>query len=298
MTNHYARMRWLHGAALVLCLCATGASAQAPAPKPPPDREQLERKLASTSSLIESSSAAKQIESSSIAAAVAQRTRARDLHRQAGEALRGGQLEAAAKMLDDASRAMFDGVRLAAPEQISGPKQRTDFDARMESTRALLEAQKRIAAEKSAGPRAGELSQRIEAMMAQASELARGGRVADARRTLDQAYLAVKAAIGGMRGGETVVRSLNFASKEEEYRYEVDRNDTHRMLVQVLLKDKRGAASVDAMVDQSLGAAARLRAQADEQAARREHESAVKTLEESTRELVKAIRSAGVYIPG
>jgi hypothetical protein len=162
----------------------------------------------------------------------------------------------------------------------------------------LLDAQKRIAAEKNAGPRAGELSQRIESLIAQADEMARGGRMADARRTLDDAYMAVRAAIGGMRGGETVVRSLNFANKEEEYRYEVDRNDTHRMLVQVLLKDKRGAAGVDAMVDQSLVASAKLRTQADEQASRREHEAAVKTLEESTRELVKAIRGAGVYIPG
>ena len=287
------RRKSLHGAVITLCLCATGVFAQAP----PANREQLDRKLVSTATLIESSSAAKQIESSGVAGAAAQRGRARDLHRQAGEALRGGQLEAAAKLLDEASRAMFQGVRLAAPEQIAGPKQRTDFDARMESTRALLEAQKRIAAEKSAGPRAGELSQKIESLMAEATGLARAGRVADARNTLDQAYLAVKAAIGGMRGGETVVRSLSFATKEEEYRYEIDRNDTHRMLVQVLLKDKRGGAG-DALVDQAVAASAKLRGQAENQASKRDHDTAVKTLEESTRELVKAIRGAGVYIPG
>lgn len=287
--------RWLRGAAVGLCLCASAVFAQ---DRPPPSREQLERKLTSTSTLIESSSGAKQIESSGVAAAAAQRTKARDLHRQAGEALRAGQLEAASKLLDESSRAMFDGVRLAAPQQITVSKERTDFDARMASTRALLDAQKRIATEKNAGPRASELSARIEVQMTQAEEMARGGRMTEARRTLDEAYMAVRAAIGGMRGGETVVRSLNFASKEEEYRYEVDRNDTHRMLIQVLLKDKRGGAGVDAMVDQSLGTAAKLRTQADEMAARRDHDSAVKMLEESTRELVKAIRSAGVYIPG
>jgi hypothetical protein len=294
MRLHLSR-RWSYGAGLALCLCVSGVSAQN---RPAADREQLERKLSSTSTLIESSSGAKQIESGAAPAAGAQRERARALHRQAGEALRAGQLEAAARLLDEASRAMFEAVRLASPEQISGPKQRADFDARMESTRALLDAQKRIAAEKNAGPRAGELSQRIESLMAESNELVRAGRVADGRRTLDQAYLAVKAAIGGMRGGETVVRSLNFATKEEEYRYEIDRNDTHRMLVQVLLKDKRDGAGVDAMVNQSLAAAANLRTQAEQQASRREHDSAVKTLEDSTRELVKAIRGAGVYIPG
>jgi hypothetical protein len=193
---------------------------------------------------------------------------------------------------------LFDGVRQAAPQQAATPKQRTDFDVRLESTRALLDAQKRIAAEKNAGPRAGELSQRIEVLVAQAEEMARGGRMAEARRTLDEAYMAVRAAIGGMRGGETVVRSLNFATKEEEYHYEIDRNDTHRMLVDVLLKDKRGTATIDSMVDQSLKTAADLRRDAEQQASRKDHAGAVKTLEDSTRELVKAIRGAGVYIPG
>ena len=285
---------WLRGAVAAMCLCGAAASAQN---RPPPDREQLERKLASTSTLIESSSGAKQIDSSGVAGAQSQRARARDLHRQAGEALRAGQLEAAAKLLDDASRAMFEGVRLAAPEQVVNGKQRADFDARMESTRALLDAQKRIAAEKSAGAAAGELSRRVESLMAEASELARASRLADARRTLDQAYLAVKAAIGNLRGGETVVRSLNFGSKAEEYAYEIDRNDTHLMLVQMLLKEKRGSAA-DTMVDQSVAAAGKLRAQAEQEASRRDHETAVRTLEQSTRELVKAIRGAGVYIPG
>jgi len=66
----------------------------------------------------------------------------------------------------------------------------------------------------------------------------------------------------------------------------------------VLLQDKRDAAGVDAMVERSTQAAAQLRKAADEQAARREFDAAVKTLEDSTRELVRAIRAAGVYIPG
>lgn len=286
--------RWRH-AVLALCLCAGAAQAQN---RPAPDRVQLERKLGSTAALIESSSGAKQVDASGVAAAVAQRGRARELHGAAGEALRAGRLDEAARLLDEASRAMFDAVRLAAPAQATASRDRSDFDARMESTRVLLEAHKRISAEKGAGARTAELSQRIEALVAEASELARNGRIAEGRRTLDQAYLAVKAAIGGLRGGDTVVRSLNFASKEEEYRYEIDRNDTHRMLVQVLLKDRRGNAGVDGMVESSLQAAARLRQQAEQQAGQREHARAVQTLEDSTRELVKAIRSAGVYIPG
>jgi len=291
MMNHLPRNR-LPAAALVAFIVASGALAQT---RPPPDREQLDRKLASTSTLIESSSAAQQIESSGVAAALSQRSRARDLHRQAGEAVRAGQLEAGAKLLDEASRAMIQGVRLADAEQLTARKDRIDFDARMESTRALLDAQKRIAAEK--GSKSTDVPQRVEALLAQANELSRAGRLADARRTVDQAYLAVRGEIGALRGGDTVVRSLNFADKAQEYHYEIDRNDTHRMLVQLLLKDKRGGAN-ESFVEQSVAAAALLRKQAEEQAARGDHDSAVKALEQSTRELVRAIRGGGVYIPG
>lgn len=285
----------IRGAFVALTLCAAVASA---AQTMPLDRSQLERKLTSTRTLIETSTGARQIEASGDAAAAADRTRARELHAQAGDALRSDQLEAAARLLDEASRALFAGVRKATADQLSGRKERADFEARMLSTRALLEAQRRVAAEKNSGQSARDVSNRVEKLLAEASEQARGGMMGAARRSLDQAYMAVKVSAIGLRDGDTVVRSLNFASKAEEYEYEVDRNETHRMLVDMLLKEKRGMASVGAMVDQALSAAAALRSQAEGEAARRDHEAAVKTLEQSTRELVKAIRGAGVYIPG
>lgn len=285
----------LRGAFLALALFAAVASA---AQSLPPDRSQLERKLTSTRMLIETSSGARQIDASGDADAAAHRARARELHAQAGDALRSDQLESAARLLDEASRAMIAGVRKAAADQLSGRKERADFEARMLSTRALLEAQRRIAAEKNSGSSARDVSARVEKLLADANDQARAGLLGDARRTLDQAYMAVKMSAIGLRDGDTVVRSLNFANKADEYHYEVDRNDTHRMLVDMLLKEKRGMAGVSAMVDQALAAATTLRSQAEAEAARRDHETAVKTLEQSTRELVKAIRGAGVYIPG
>jgi hypothetical protein len=90
---------------------------------------------------------------------------------------------------------------------------------------------------------------------------------------------------------------LNFASPREEFEYEVDRNDTHRMLIQVLLADRKDGAMTPAMqgfVDR----AAVLRRQADAQAQAGDHPAAIRTLEDATRELVRAIRAGGLYIPG
>lgn len=291
--NTLPASRMLRAVVSALCLCMAAATAQT---RVAPDRDQLERKLTSTSTLIETSTAARQIEASGIREANDQRAKARELHGKAGEALRAGDLEGSSKLLDESSRAFINAVRLAKPDQIADAKQRADYQARLDSTRSLLDAQKRISAEKNQA-RAGETTRQVEGMIAEAERHAQGGRLPDAKRTIDQAYLTVKAAIGSMRGGETVVRSLNFATPAEEYHYEIDRNDTHRMLVDMLLKEKRGGGT-DAMVDQAVNTAAQLRSRAEAEAARKDHPAAIKTLEESTRELVKAIRAAGVYIPG
>ncbi|HEY0825541.1 MAG TPA: hypothetical protein VGD76_17265, partial [Ramlibacter sp.] len=238
--NSAAPSRFLRVAASALALCAAAAAVPAQT-RAALDREQLERKLGSTSTLIESSSGARQIEASGAGEALARRARARELHGKASEALRAGDLDTASKLLDEASRAMFEGVRLAAPQQVADAKERSDYGARLESTRALVEAQKRIAAEKG-GPRAAEPARQAEALIAEGEKLAAAGRLPDARAKVDQAYLTVKAAIGTAREGDTLVRSLNFASKREEYDYEIDRNDTHAMLIKVLLADRKDAA--------------------------------------------------------
>jgi len=277
---------------LLLLACADGVVAQAA------DTSQLERRLGSIETLIERSSGAKQIETSGIAAALGKRDAARALHKQAASALQNGEENAAARLLDDAARTMLEAVRLAAPEQITDQKDKRDFDTRLASASALLDAQKRIAAEKGGDAQSLALVQKIEVLLQRARELAAGGNLAEARAALDQGYLASKAAVANMRAGDTLVRSLKFETKQEEYLYELDRNDTHRMLIEVLLQEERANASVDGMVRKSIEAAQRLRRMAEEQAATQDHGSAIKTLEDSTKELVKAIRGAGVYIPG
>ena len=244
------------------------------------------------------SSAARQIESSGDSRAIDLRNRARETYLQAGAAFRAGELERASRLLPQASARMFEAVRLAAPEQVTADKLRSDFEARLESVRSLHAAQRRIAAEKPGTPGAREAAASVERLTVEARELAAADRIQEARQRLDQAYYVAKAAIGSMRGGDTLVRSLQFATREEEFRYELDRNDTHRMLIRMLLDDRRTNASVDAMVRRSLDRAAQLREQADDASSKGEFQGAVKLLEESTGELVRAIRGAGVFIPG
>lgn len=274
-------------AAFVLASFALVAAAQ--------EREQVERRVQSVGTLIESSSAAKQIDSSGVAAARERRDNARLIHREAVAALAANDAAGASKLLDQAAREMMDGARLARPEQVAGEKHKRDFEARLESARALLAAQQRITKEKGAGREAQDAARSIERQIGEAQAIAVQGRYEDAWPVLDRAYLTARVSIESMRRGDTLVRSLNFASKREEYDYEIDRNDTHAMLIKVLLADRKDAAGAMAPFTEK---AAALRSEAEAQAKKGDHAAGIKLLEDSTRELVRAIRSGGIYIPG
>jgi hypothetical protein len=263
----------------------------------PIDKAQLEMRLEAVGKLIESSSAAQQIEASGDGRAREKRDKARAIHKASLDAYRGGDLATSSRLLPEASVLMFEAVRLAAPEQVAAGKTRSDFNARHESVKSLLAAYTRIAAEKR-DPRSAETTRVIEASLGEAQRLAEGGRHGEGRAVLDRAYLVAKAAIGSVRQGDTLVRSLNFASKEEEYVYELDRNDTHQMLIKVLLDEKRGSGSIDGMLKGYVDKAQALRGQAQSAAQRKDWTDGIRLLEESTAELVRAIRNAGIYIPG
>jgi hypothetical protein len=283
---------------LALLVLALPARAQVGSPSDAGiDPAALERRLHQVGVLLETSSAAKQVEASGNPEAAKKRDQARAIYAEAEKAYRNGMMLQASRLLPEASVRMFEAVRLAAPEQVAAPKARADFDARMESVRALASAQRRILREKPGSPGAAEAAAAVDALIAAAEREAKAGLVDSARAKLDRAYLMAKAAIGSMRGGDTLVRSLTFAGPEEEYRYEIDRNDTHRMLVKVVLAEKRDARS-EAAAAPFIEKAAGLRGEAERAAGGRDWRGAIRLLEESTRELVRAIRGAGVYIPG
>ena len=263
------------------------------------DKDQLGLRLESVSKLLESSSAAKQIESSGDPRALSTRDKARAIYKNAKDAFNAGDLAKANRLLPEATVLMFEAVRYAAPDEVVAKKLEADFNARNESVKALLAAYKRVAAEKSSAKGVSETVSSIEKSIGEAGKLGAAGKYAEGRAELDRAYLVAKAAISSLRSGDTLVRSLNFASKAEEYHYEIDRNDTHLMLIKVLVDEKRATnPQLDQQVQTFVNKSRELRVSAEAAAASKDYAQAVKLLEESTTELVRAIRNAGVYIPG
>ena len=265
---------------------------------------QTASRLQSVEKLLQTSSAAQQINNSGNQAAKQKHQQAMQLYQQAKQANSSGDETKAADLLKQATVTMFEATRMIDKGETFQAKYLHDFESRKASVDALCQAYENIAKEKGIVKSNdenlhSELHDFVQLRVEQAMALKEQNRLQDGRKMLDEAYVAAKVAIEQQRGGETLTHSLNFANSEEEYHYEVDRNDTHRMLVNVLLEEKMSRnSSARAMVENFLGKAEALRKQADSQASGGEYENAVSTLEQSTREIVRAIRSAGVYIPG
>jgi len=288
---------WVAGAFLASAV-AGGASAQVQAPKAEPTKDSLGRRLESVNTLIEKSSAARQVDSAGNGDSAQRRERARALHREATAAYEAGDYQKASTLLDNAAKEMIGSVRKAEPAQVLEDKKQRDFNNRLDSVKALQDALKRVSSEKKAGAKGAQASTKVEELVKEAVSLRDAGQVEKGRVVLDQAYLTAKLAVQNLRQGDTLVRELKFESKEDEYKYELDRNDTHQMLIQVLVEGKGPGASQDPMVADRVKQAEALRKEAEALAAKGDYEGAIKKLDDSTRELVKGIRASGIFIPG
>jgi len=248
--------------------------------------------------LIEDSSAARRVRSSNNPEIIKLYKQSHEYYDEAARVHAAGNYEATDEALMQATETMFKAVRLAENRQEVADKVQQDLDRQMASVKALLDAHKRIVGEKGNDAANQELRDAAKINLKAAEQLRGQGDFKQARKYLHEAYVAVKLAVSELREGDTLVRSLNFATKEEEYRYELDRNDTHKILVKLLLKEKVQSEHSRNMVQSFVDKAAKLRVTAEAQAAQGDYETAVKTLEQSTRQLVRAIRGAGIFIPG
>lgn len=259
------------------------------------DKEQVKRRWDTVNTLIEVSSGAKKVAASGRPEATAMRDQARTLRDEAKGLIDRGDTTGASDKLSQATKKMFAAVKEADGGASKRNKQEEDFKRRLESVNVLTDALDRIGKEKSSS-QAGESSRKVKALVGESKGLMSKGDGDKARIQLDKAYVTAKSSIEQLRRGDTLVRTLHFNSKEEEFHYEVDRNDTHKMLIGMLLKDNDKAA--DPRVKEFVAKAADLRRQADELGRSARYEEAIRMMEQSTTELVKAIRSAGIFIPG
>lgn len=167
------------------------------------------------------------------------------------------------------------------------------------SVDSLMQALLRIAEEKQQQAMADDIQLQVDSWNQQSDQLAEQGQLIEAQQLLDQSMVAIKTAIGSLRNSETLVRSLNFATKQEEYVYELDRFETYQMLLNQLVLPKPALTQQQKeQISQLTEKANAQQAQAKQQASEGMYQEAITSIEMAGRTLLKAIRSGGVYLPG
>ena len=278
---------------LLLTLIGTFGSAHSQTSK-----ESISSRIHNMSKLLNDSSGARQVINSSNSEAKQRRQKALELYQQASEKLNNGANDDATKLLNQSAKLMFEAIKISTPISLTENKNIMNYGQRKESVIALRDAFNRISDENHEEDSKLKVNRQVEQLITKADGLLNKGENAKARTEIDKAYHLLKVSIESIRSGQTLVRSLKFETKEQEYLYEVDRNDTHSMLISLLVDEKVNTDNVKKKVIKFVEDAGILRQQADAYAADDAYEIAIELLEQSTKQLVRAIRSAGVYIPG
>jgi len=257
--------------------------------------DELASRVAMVRTLLFESSVARRIKDSEDEPAKLKRQQAISIFE---EAIIPGDTDSRKAKLNDAVALLYASAALVSDNSGSDQKYRQDLDRRQRSLEALLVAHERIMVEKGTAEQHTLLLANIDADTRAVETLLAENKIDQAREHLDRAYEQTRLSVEQSREGETLLRELKFETPEDEFQYELDRNDTHRMLLTVLLQEKMKNERVKDRVHAYVEEADKLRESATDQASDERFEEAIKLLERSTAELVKAIRGAGVYIPG
>lgn len=261
------------------------------APKAPAFKAPLSEDLALMERLLNTSSAAKQIQTSGNPQAMALYASARERLQTARQS-EGTQQR---QFLTEAKGLLFQALRRASPSQ--NEEKRRHYISLRSSTQALLKAHASIQEESASSQRQSQ-EQYARQGLSRAEQLFTSGQLDQAQSVLNETFQHLRGSLIELREGATLVRSLSFASPAKEYAYEVKRHQSHRLLVDLLLQKKKIEPATQQHVEQSLQKAEQLRQQAAQEADAAHHTEAIKSLENATRQLLRAIRQAGIYIPG
>lgn len=255
--------------------------------------EGLEEQLALMQRMLDQSDSAKRISSSDEASAQDRLQKARELLVHARTALRDGDLEQAAALLDRASNTYVAAAGALSQGTGSNDPERTRFNelsVSIESFRLYLQE---------AAVKSGEDNpldqQQLNRLLQLASRLRQEGNYAEANSVLSEAYMHTITAVSALKGGDTIVYSQDFATPEQEYAYQLER---YRGLQQLLdmISPGEELPSEYRWAARSLEGSQQDFIKARERAAEQEFQKALQNLDAASRKLTWVLRLLGLPI--
>ena len=133
----------------------------------------------------------------------------------------------------------------------------------------------------------------LNAVMSEANSAFEDGELALANHLLRQAADMVDNALSDARHEDVLLHELSFENLEEEYAYEVSRNESYVMLIDVMQKKSTTSQASASYVHNMIDANEKLRQQADELVSNGKLEQGITILERGTDKLSRALRVSG-----
>lgn len=262
------------------------------------EKTQWEKKFHALGELIDRSSVSRQILSSNNEASLQKYKLAQSLREQAVTAYRDEKYDESDMLIGKSKKALFEAARLSGSRENSKDKEKKSYESMKRSMNALLEAMERIGSEKGKKKQIEAIAETTRNLIRQADQYVSSEKYKEGIALLGKAMPGIDNEINKMRSGETLTRSLSFATPKEEYQYELERNETHLMLVNVYLAENPVDGETRSKIDQHLDGAMSFRKKAEDMASTGKYQDAVREMEGSTVNIIRAIRAMGVYIPG
>ena len=164
------------------------------------------------------------------------------------------------------------------------PKPQQAYQRLAESIDVLLDAYRRVAVEKGHQAQAEVMQRNIDTIRMRADGQQASGAHAAALELLDGAYTLTREALASLRHGDVLVQTLNFSTREEEYRYYQQKTQSQRTALQVLL-DVSDDASKNTLVQGLMASSQVLLDEAGVLAAKQDFAAAVPIMERALNRL-------------
>lgn len=288
--------------AVVLCIAhftvPPGAAEQGA--RVPASKSTVDQKRQLVENMAFRSVAAKTIAESGDKEAIAALDKAKSLIEDAKTTGAGGNYKDADDKLNEALKLINDHARRLTLGPADAEHAKVLFQQRRHAVETFLNAYERVSSDPKAD--ASQLPKEhtgwIAQKLAEADALFAKGQQDKAREVLEGAYERTRELIRTMRAGQTLTRSLVFATPEEEYKYEFKRNDSFFALLEFAIVEKSPTGSILERVHQSRDKAREVRGAAEALAKNGDFPGAITELNSSTNVLLQAIRMSGIYVPG
>lgn len=264
-------------------------------------QEMIQRKLQLVHLLLTRSPALERAARSDNAAVKQQVAAVRTLYAKANEALSAGNATEAEKFLDEALRLIAATSRLAPDPLRAEAEQRARYAELLEGVRVFQTTHQaicdRLSPKNGPAPAVAADLDHIRGLMEQAQTFARTDRYGEANKLLAEAHATVVSALNKMLASATLVYDLKFKSAAEEFDYEAARYRSYEELIPIAHAELKPSSGAVTLSERYVKESRATRDLAQQQAARGDYRSAIKTLQEATGRLQTALRAVGLVVP-